>query len=137
MEEHARRLGLGGRVVFTGACATPERLLPSFAVFALSSDTEQMPLSLLEAMAAGRAVAATRVGDVAAMVAEENRLQVVERSAEALAGALRTLLADPARRAALGAANARRAREVFDQEDMFRAYRALFDSPSPAAGGGG
>lgn len=127
LEEHVGRLGLGGRVVFTGACATPERLLPSLAVFALSSDTEQMPLSLLEAMAAGRAVAATEVGDVAAMVAAENRPHVVPRSSEALAAALLALLADPAYAATLGAANARRAREVFDQERMFTAYRELFD----------
>jgi glycosyltransferase involved in cell wall biosynthesis len=127
LEEHARRLGLGGRVVFTGACATPERLLPSLAVFALSSDTEQMPLSLLEAMAAGRAVAATDVGDVAAMVAPDNRRHVVSRSAESLAAALLALLADPAHAATLGAANAHRAREAFDQERMFRAYGELFD----------
>jgi glycosyltransferase involved in cell wall biosynthesis len=124
LEDHARRLGV--EVSFAGARPDPETLLPSFAVFALSSDTEQMPLSVLEAMAAGRPVAATAVGDVTAMVAPENRPFVVAPSAGALAGALLALLDDPGRAAEIGAANARRARERFDQEAMVRAWRPLF-----------
>ncbi|MBI5164917.1 MAG: glycosyltransferase [Magnetospirillum sp.] len=127
LEAQVRRLGLAEAVIFTGACATPERLLPAFAVFALSSDTEQMPLSLLEAMAAGRPVAATAVGDIAEMVAAENRAQVVAKTPEALADALLSLLADPAAAAAIGAANARRTAADFAQERMFTAYRRLFD----------
>ena len=129
----AEALGLAARVVFTGACATPERLLPAFAVFALSSDTEQMPVSVLEAMAAGLPVAATAVGDVRAMVAAENRPFIVSKDTAALAGALSALLDDPTRRQAIGQANAIRARAVFDQRTMFEAYRSLFDGVQPVA----
>jgi glycosyltransferase involved in cell wall biosynthesis len=86
-----------------------------------------MPLSVLEAMASGLAVAATDVGDVAAMLAEENRPFVVAPEAGALAQAMATLLADPRRRRSLGAANRARAERAFDQEVMFAAYAALFD----------
>ncbi len=123
----AAGLGLAGRVVFTGACPTPERLLPSFALFALSSDTEQMPISVLEAMAAGLPLAATDVGDVGAMVATENQPFIVPRDTTALAGAMLALLDDPARAQAIGRANAARAGAKFDQHLMFAAYRRLFD----------
>jgi glycosyltransferase involved in cell wall biosynthesis len=127
LERRAAELGLSDRVIFTGNCAEPEKLLPCLDVFVLSSDTEQMPLSVLEAMAAGRPIAATAVGDVANMVAEENRPFVVPRDTAALAGAIAALLADPARAQAVGAANARRAREQFAQQRMFDAFQRLFD----------
>lgn len=126
LEARAVERGIEKHVIFPGFCATPESLLGAFSVVAISSDTEQMPLSLLEAMAAGRPVAATDVGDVRHMVAEENQPFVVQRSANELAGAIIRLLDDPARAAAIGAANARRASEKFDQHRMFDAYGQLF-----------
>ncbi len=131
LERRAAELGVERQVVFTGACPTPERLLPSFAAFALSSDTEQMPLSLLEAMAAGRPVAATAVGDTADMVAVLNRPFVVGKHPVELAEAILALLADPDRAASIGAANARRAREVYPSRRMVEAYGRLFDGNLP------
>jgi glycosyltransferase involved in cell wall biosynthesis len=113
---------LADRVIFTGNCPAPEKLLPCFDVFALSSDTEQMPLSVLEAMAAGRPIASTDVGDVAAMVADENRPYVAERSTERLARSIEALIKDPSRATAIGAANARRTREQFAQQRMFERF---------------
>ncbi len=126
LKQRAMELGVSDAVIFTGACPTPERLLPSFTIFALSSDTEQMPISILEAMAAGLPVAATDVGDVRRMVAEDNRPFVVGKDTAALADALSALMAAPSRAAAIGAANARRARETFDQSLMFAAYDSLY-----------
>jgi glycosyltransferase involved in cell wall biosynthesis len=123
----AEARGLSGHVVFTGACPVPERLLPLFSVFALSSDTEQMPLSVLEAMAASRAVAATDVGDIRVMLAEENRPFVVACDPSLLGEAILTLLSDPQKAGAIGRANAARAVAVYDQSHMFGAYRRLFD----------
>jgi glycosyltransferase involved in cell wall biosynthesis len=122
----ASELGVAARVVFTGQIA-PELALGSIDVFALSSDTEQMPNALLEAMAAGRAVAAVDVGDVKQMVSNANREFVVPRDDEtAFAGAIARLLRDPARRAELGRENRRRAVEAFSQERMFAAYASVF-----------
>ena len=120
-------LGLGGTVRFTGHVAQPQALYAGFDVFALSSDTEQMPLSVLEAMAARLPVAATDVGDVREMLAEANGRFVVPRDDGALAEAMAALLRDPARRGAIGADNRAKAERDFDQATMFAAWAALFD----------
>ena len=127
LKERAQQLGLSGHVVFTGASLTPERFLPLFSVFALSSDTEQMPLSILEAMAASRAVAATDVGDIGAMLSEENRPFVVPRDVDALGAAILALMEDPSEAAAIGRANRARAVSVYDQGKMFAAHKLLLD----------
>ena len=123
----AMELGLAGRVHFTGYCGTPQDMYRGFDVFALSSDTEQMPLSVLEAMAAGLPVAATDVGDVRGMLAAANLPFVVPRDDAALADAMERLLRQPALRRELGAANRAKAERDYDQEAMFRAHAALFD----------
>jgi glycosyltransferase involved in cell wall biosynthesis len=101
-----------------------------FDVFALSSDTEQMPLSVLEAMAASLPVAATDVGDVAGMLADDNRPFVTALDPAALAAALKTLLERPDLRRALGAANRARAERDYDEAAMLRGYADLFGAPS-------
>ena len=127
LERLAAELGVASRVHFTGHVRDPSPLYAGFDLFALSSDTEQMPLSVIEAMAAGLAVAATEVGDVRHMVAPGNRRFVGRRDASALAASLGTLLADVELRQRLGAANRAKARRDYDQETMFATYAALFD----------
>ncbi|HET6185321.1 MAG TPA: glycosyltransferase [Acetobacteraceae bacterium] len=122
----ARELGIAARTVFTGHVADPAALIAGFDLFALSSDTEQMPISVLEAMAARLPLAATDVGDVRTMLAPENRAFVVPRDDAALAAALRSLVAGPELCARIGAANRARAEQEFDQERMFAVYAALF-----------
>ncbi len=126
----AAGLGLADRVTFAGHLSRPEPAYAGFDIFALASDTEQMPLSVLEAMAAGLPVAATDVGDVAAMLSEPNRTCVVPPDDSALAGALARLLADPALRRGIGQANRQRAEINYDQERMFQTYAALFAGAS-------
>lgn len=123
----AAELDLSGRVRFTGAMADPAPAYRAFDLFALSSSTEQMPFSVLEAMASGLAVAATDVGDVRAMLARENLPHLAPTDDMALADALRPLLADATLRHALGAANRRRAEQEFDEETMFQTHAALID----------
>ena len=118
---------LGVAADFTGNLADPAATLAGFDVFALSSDTEQMPLSVLEAMAAGKPIAATAVGDVTAMLAEPNRPYAVPLEDDALNGALTALVRDAALRARLGAANRARAVAVYDQRAMFDRWATLFD----------
>lgn len=126
LEALAAELGIADRVLFTGGVA-PESVLGTFDVFALSSDTEQMPNALLEAMAASRAVAAVDVGDVRAMVCEENRGFVVPREdPAAFAAAIGRLLREEATRARLGLGNRARADSEFSQERMFDRYARIF-----------
>ena len=129
---HVAELGISERVIFTGAISEPEKVLPFFNIFALSSDTEQMPLSVLEAMAAGLPLATTDVGDIRYMLAHENHPYLVKTEVDPLAESILTLLADPARAIAIGKANAGRALALFDQNLMFAAYRELFEGPSAA-----
>lgn len=126
LEAFAGQRGLGEHVTFTGSIAAPERILGAFDVFAISSDTEQMPLSVLEAMAAGRAIASTDAGDIRTMLAEENRPFVVPRYDVALASMIMALLRDSGLRRRLGAANQARAAAHFDEAQMCAAYGRLF-----------
>jgi len=121
---------VANRVSFTGHVAQPATLYAGFDLFALSSDTEQMPLSVIEAMAAGLPVAATDVGDVGLMLAPENAAFVGPKDDRALARSLDALLADPASRARIGAANRAKAARDYDETAMFAAYGALFDGPA-------
>mgnify|MGYP001600503755 CR=1 FL=1 len=132
LEQRARDRGVADRVVFTGNLEAPEQVLGSFDVFALSSDTEQMPNSLLQAMAAGRAVASVDVGDVRHLVAPANRDFVVDADTRTLARAIEMLLADDGLRAALGEDNRAHVRARYDQRRMFAAYGELFRSLLPA-----
>jgi glycosyltransferase involved in cell wall biosynthesis len=94
--------------------AVPE-LLAHAAVFCLPSWYEAMPLSVLEAMAAGTPVVATSVGDIPRLVVdEESGLLVPPHDVDALVGALTRILGSTELRRRLGDAGRRRQREHFD-----------------------
>jgi len=125
----AVRCGVAGKVLMPGFLPDPARYVGLFDVFALSSDSEQFPISLVEAMAAGRPVVSTDVGDVAQIVSAANRPFVVPVADEqALAGALARLIADSGLRAALGEANRARAQAEYGEDAMVRAYRSLYNA---------
>ena len=129
LENHAASIGLGEKVVFAGHVERPDRAIGLFDLFALSSDTEQMPYSVLEAMAAGLPVAGIAVGDVRQMVAAENARFIVDPGADVtadLGAAMAELLKDAETRRAIGEANRRRAVDTYDQAGMFDAYDKLF-----------
>ncbi len=130
LQKLAQELGVGGRVQFAGHVAQPAALFRQFDIFAMSSDTEQMPLSLLEAMAAGLPVASTDVGDIRSMLAAGNGAYVTALDDGALAASLRTLIEQDALRRELGAANRVKAERDFDQTKMFQAWAAVFDGTS-------
>jgi glycosyltransferase involved in cell wall biosynthesis len=118
--------GVGAQVEFAGHRRDPAAFYAGFDIFALSSDTEQMPLSLLEAMASGLPVAATNVGDVAEMLDAANRPYVVAPDDDALACALAALATRHDLRAALGGANRARAEAEFAEAGMVAAWGELF-----------
>lgn len=127
LEALAAQLGVAGRVSFLGPVATPSDLLRHFDLFVLSSDTEQMPLSILEAMAAGRAVAAVDVGDVVDMLAPENaRLVVAKQDEAALTALIARLLDDETLRADLGHRNRQHVATHFGEDVTLTAYERLF-----------
>jgi glycosyltransferase involved in cell wall biosynthesis len=125
LEQLANQLGVAGRVRFVGQTDRPEDWLPQMDIFALSSDTEQMPLSVLEAMAAGLPVVATAVGDVAQMVSGANGPYIVPPADDAFLGALARLIEDGSARREIGGANEKKARENFDEGVMAARYAEI------------
>jgi glycosyltransferase involved in cell wall biosynthesis len=125
----AEEEGVGDRLLMPGFLADPARYIGHFDIFALSSDSEQAPISLVEAMAAGLPVVATAVGDVAAMVSAENSAFITRVDDPAgLAQALARVATGDAVRARLGAANRRHAGEHFREEGMIAAYRSAYSA---------
>ena len=127
LERLVGETGLGGDVIFTGHMSDPRAALRNFDVFVLSSDTEQMPMSVLEAMASGLPLASTDVGDVRAVLSAQNAKLIVPRDDAALAGAIGELLGNPALRDAVGRANRARAAADFTEGGMFAAWQKVFD----------
>lgn len=112
LETAAAERGLGAQVRFLGNRNDVADLLPLADLVILPSHpaVETLPLSVMEAMAAGRAVVATRVGSVAELVEDGVTGRLVAPSdPDALRAALEPLLEDPELRARYGAAAARRA----------------------------
>ena len=107
----------------------PEEMPAAYAdadVFCLPSWWEAMPLSVLEAMAAGLPVVASDVGDVSRLVTAECGAVVPAKDPQRLAEALRALLADPERRRQQGEASRKRAVEGFSSTATARAIDRLF-----------
>lgn len=132
LERLASELAIAGRVTFAGQVADPAPLYRTFNIFALSSDTEQQPLSLLEAMASGCAVVATDVGDVRAMLSKPNQALTSRIDDEDFARKLAELARDPARQHTLGHANRAHAEQHYAQQTMFDAWGQVFDAAAPS-----
>jgi len=119
--------GIEHRVHLPGFVAEPAKAVGLFDVFALSSHSEQSPISVIEAMAARLPVAAPRVGDVGAMVATDNAPFLTEPGDEAaLAKAIGSLAANAALRKRIGEANRAKAVAEYDEQAMIKRYRALY-----------
>jgi glycosyltransferase involved in cell wall biosynthesis len=119
LEQEAKRLGQEGRVHLVGSRDDVPGLLAGCDVLALPSWIEGLPLVVLEAMAQAKPVVATAVGGTPELVVDgETGLLVPPRDLEALADALRALLADPARMKSLGDAGRRRVEERFSAAAM-------------------
>ncbi|HKT85151.1 MAG TPA: glycosyltransferase [Novosphingobium sp.] len=123
----ARESGVSARVHLPGFVADPSHAVGLFDLFALSSDSEQFPISVVEAMAAGLAVASPAVGDVAEMVSAENRGYITPPGNEtALAQTLLALAGDPDLRRRIGIANRAQAQACYDENTMISAYRTVY-----------
>jgi glycosyltransferase involved in cell wall biosynthesis len=134
IEAEVKALGLGDRFLMLGHRQDARRLYAAMDAFALSSDTEQMPISVLEAMASALPVVGTAVGDVPSMLPPEQKPYLVplgEHAAEGLARAIESLYADRVEAARVGLANRERAASAFGFHGMVASYRRLY---SEAAG---
>ena len=120
-------LNIAHRVHMPGFVADPAKASGLFDLFALSSRSEQFPISVVEAMATGLAIAAPAVGDVAGMVAEANRRFITPPGdVAALGAAMLELAMDTRLRQTIGAANREKAAREYDGNAMIEAYCAVY-----------
>jgi L-malate glycosyltransferase len=122
------RLDLAERVRLVGTRHDVAELLRASDIFLLTSISEGIPVTILEAMAAGLPVVATRVGGVPEIVEDgQSGLLTAAGDDAALAGAIARLAADAGLRQRMGDFGRRRTQEQFSQERMHAAYQAAYE----------
>jgi glycosyltransferase involved in cell wall biosynthesis len=127
LEEYACQLGLGQRIVFTGFRGDVPELLSEVAISVLPSLSEGTSNTLLESMAAGVPVIATRVGGNPEVIEDGvSGLLVPPRDSAALAAAMDRLLEDEILALALGQAGMRRVSELFSLEGSVHETEHLY-----------
>ncbi|HMF11872.1 MAG TPA: glycosyltransferase [Gemmataceae bacterium] len=120
-------LGISGHVRFLGQVRDVPALLAQASLFVLPSLSEGVSLTLLEAMARGLPVVATRVGGNCEVVVHgETGLLVPAKDPGALAVEMLQLRSDPQRADAMGRAGRRRMEHLFDVRSMVAAYQSLY-----------
>ena len=138
LARQTRDLGLGEQVVFTGFQPDVYPYLAAMDLFVLSSVREAFGIALLEAMAMGRPIVATKVGGVPEVVEDGvTGLLVPPADPASLARAILTLAEAPDLRRTLGQAGARRVRERFHVAKMARQIEAVYEEVLRACPGGG
>ena len=129
IEQAALAMGIEDELVLPGFLDRPYRFMGHFDMLALSSRSEQFPIAVVEAMAAGLPIVAPPVGDVPFMVAPENAPFITEYPGEVrLRDAMQALIADPDLRRTVGDANRRKAQAEYDERQMIARYAALYES---------
>jgi L-malate glycosyltransferase len=128
LEAEARTLGLSEQVHFLGNRRDTPLLYAAFDIFVLPSLREGFPMVLLEAMASGLPVIATRVGDVDRIVEHEVSGLVIEPAdSAALQRALQTLILMPERAKHMGAASRERVERNFTSAKMAHEYFSMYE----------
>ena len=128
LESQARQLGVSDRVAFLGYRRDVPALLACSDLVVLPSLFEGLSISLLETMAAGRAVIASAIAGVTEVVVDgETGLLVPPKDSSALVSAIRTLLSDPARAQRFAAAGKTRAARLFSATSMADSVMRIYE----------
>ncbi|WP_437902835.1 glycosyltransferase [Sorangium sp. So ce327] len=125
----AEELGISDRVVFAGERHDVPGLLAASDVFVLSSKSEGLPLSMVEAMATGLPVVSTAVGGIPALIADgETGFLVPSDDEGALAAKLAALKGDPVQSAAMGKRGRKLALRRYSAERMMASYMDIYET---------
>lgn len=123
----AEAMAIEDQLILPGFLPEPHRYMGLFDIYAMSSKSEQAPISVIEAMAAGLPVVSTRVGDVPVMVSSENAQFIAPRHHEVdLRDRIDTLARNPDSMRYIGEQNRIRARALFDEAEMIASYARLY-----------
>lgn len=127
LEALAGELGVAADVEFTGYLTEPLARLATFDLFALSSNTEQLPISMLEAMACGVPVVATRVGDVPDVLPVRAHMAIAEPDDAAFEATLLRAIDDRKIWPERIAAGLQVVQERFSMQNMLTQWQHIFD----------
>jgi len=126
----SRQLGLRDRVRFLGFVGDMISFYRAVDLVVLSSFYEGLPLTLLEAMACGKAIVGTDVCGTREVVEDgATGVLVPAGDADSLAGAILRLLRNPGMRESMGKAGRRRVQQMFGFEEMVKRTTALYQQP--------
>lgn len=127
LRQRVRELGAESRVIFAGFRGDIPELLPAIDVVVFSSFQEGLPMALLEAMVARRALVATTVGGIPEALDDDREALLVEPgNLPALRDALQRVLDDGPLRQRLGTGAEARFHRDFSAHRMARAYEAIY-----------
>uniref|UniRef100_UPI0025F57463 glycosyltransferase n=1 Tax=Sphingomonas sp. TaxID=28214 RepID=UPI0025F57463 len=125
----AENMGIADTVLLPGFLREPHKFVGLFDIMAMSSKSEQFPISVIEGMAAGLPIVAPAVGDVPHMVAPENADFITRFKGEVpIRDAIEKLARDAMLRASIGAANRAKAAAEFDEATMVARYVNLYEA---------
>jgi glycosyltransferase involved in cell wall biosynthesis len=127
LKEEAAKLGIADSVTFTGYRQDIPELLSVMDLFVLPSIKEALPMVLLEALAARKAVIATRVGAIPKVVNNENGILVEPGDAAGLQDAILSLLANEEKRQGYASAGYDTVKTCFSSERMSSEYIDLYN----------
>lgn len=127
LKTYVKKIECSSSIKFLGYHKDPSPFLKDIDIYAISSITEQMPISLLEAMASGCAVVSTDVGDIKSMVCEENQRMVVDsEDQDQYFKCLMELVNNDELRSVLADKNRKKCVKAFSNKEMFLSYKNLF-----------
>jgi glycosyltransferase involved in cell wall biosynthesis len=129
LRSNARESGIAQVVHFPGFCSDAAPYVNAMDIFVAPSLKESMPLTVLEAMAARRAVVASRVGDIPSVLEHGyDGWLVTPGDSDDLTDAIKVLVRDPALRARMGERARRKIEEQFSAETMSRRLEEIYAS---------
>jgi glycosyltransferase involved in cell wall biosynthesis len=132
MRRLAGTLAIADRVIFLGRRRDATRIMSAFDIFTLASQWEGLPVALMEALAIGLPIVATRVGGVDEAVGTEEFVTLVSpRDPEALAVAFESVFADESHRTAM----TDRSRQLAERFDIRRAVATIEQTYRRVSGG--
>lgn len=125
---YAEELNIIDKIEMVGFVNEPHKLLEKCDIFCLTSNSEQMPMTILEAMAASLPVVATDVGDIKNMVSEKNREFVLPQHDEKLfAEKLIQIIHDKTLRESIGKENKNLCELKYTRSMMIENMKSLYE----------
>ncbi len=126
--KQAANLGISRYVHFIGFREDIPQILSIIDILVVPSLFEGLPLTILEAMHAGKPIIATRVGGIPEAIKDRDTgILVSPRDCDALSRGILELLKDPEKRKEMGEKGKQRAMQHFDVERMVKEYTGLYD----------